>query len=50
VAATIQYNVYMRLMTSHGTKYLEPGLPAGAGNPVPATLLIQTTPLSEDEY
>ena len=51
IAGTVQYDVYMRLMTSQGSKYLEPGLPAAAGtNPVPAIYAIQTTPLSEDDY
>jgi prepilin-type N-terminal cleavage/methylation domain-containing protein len=50
VAGTIQYSVYMRLMTSDGSKYLEPGLPRGAGNPNPAILLEQNKPISEDDF
>jgi hypothetical protein len=52
VAATIQYDVYMRLMTSAGSKYLEPGLPRNpmTPNPVPAILTIQTTPIDEQDY
>jgi prepilin-type N-terminal cleavage/methylation domain-containing protein len=50
VAGTIQYGVYMRLMTSHGAKYLEPGLQQSGTNPIPAIYSIQTTPISEDEY
>lgn len=51
VAGTIQYNVYMRLMTSNGTRYLEPGAIRVVGtNPVPAILAIQSTPLSEEEF
>jgi hypothetical protein len=52
VAATIQYGVYMQLMTSQGARYLEPGLPRNTAtpNPVPTVLAIQGTPLSEDDY
>jgi hypothetical protein len=50
VAATIQYHVYMKLMSSHGTKYLEPGLPPSASNPISAIQAFQSAPLSEDEY
>ena len=50
VAATIQYPVYMRLMSSWGARYLEPGLQAGAGNPVNAIAIEQGKVLSEDDY
>jgi type II secretory pathway pseudopilin PulG len=50
VASTIQYGVYMRLMTSWGQRYLEPGRQQGAGNPVPAISAIQNTPISEDDF
>jgi type II secretory pathway pseudopilin PulG len=52
VSGTIQYNVYMRLMTSWGARYLEPGLLANSGtpNPVPTVSAVQNTPLSEDEF
>ena len=58
VAGTIQYDVYMRLMTSWGTKYLEPGIPAAAGtnpvltiyNPDVPVNSVMERPLSEDEY
>jgi len=51
VAGTIQYEVYARLMTSHGAKYLEPGLPQVVGtNPIPNIYNEQTAPISEDEY
>lgn len=59
VAGSINYTVYMRLMTSNGTKYLEPGLPPLAGsNPVPAIYDpstsppggVMSVPIGEEEY
>jgi prepilin-type N-terminal cleavage/methylation domain-containing protein len=50
VAGTIEYEVYARLMTSHGAKYLEPGLLQGAGNPIPNLFLEQTETISEDDF
>ena len=47
VAATIQYGVYMRLMSSWGQRYLEPGLPSTKLVPIAN---IQNQPLSEDDF
>lgn len=53
IAGTIQYDVYMRLMTSHGTKYREPGgttLDLNIYNPDSLINSIMERPISEDEY
>jgi prepilin-type N-terminal cleavage/methylation domain-containing protein len=46
VAESIDYTVYMRLMSSNGKKYQEPT----DGTVVPAVFAIQTTPLNEESY
>ena len=59
IAGAIQYDVYMRLMTSHGTRYLEPGLPANPATPNPVLTIynpdtavnsVMERPISGDEY
>jgi len=48
IAETVDYGVFMRLMTSNGAKYKTPG--TAPPTAVPAVLTIQQTPLSEDSY
>jgi hypothetical protein len=48
VNESVDYTVYARLMTSHGSRYQEPtGLPSPQ---VPAVLAVQSTPLGESDY
>jgi type II secretory pathway pseudopilin PulG len=47
VAATIQYQVYMQLMTSWGQRYIEPGT---LSTKVPQITSIFSQPLSEDDF
>jgi prepilin-type N-terminal cleavage/methylation domain-containing protein/prepilin-type processing-associated H-X9-DG protein len=42
----MDYTVYARLMTSHGSKYQEPA----DGSRIPAILTVQSTPLGEGDY
>jgi prepilin-type N-terminal cleavage/methylation domain-containing protein len=50
IAGTIQYEVYMQLMTSDGRRYFEPGLATVPANRIPDVFNIVTTPISEDGF